>query len=321
MQRKGLRATVAGKDTDIPIGAFSSGQYLYFDGSKITTAAGGGGGGGGAATIEPLLCMYCESESEALAMESALGRSIDAMTAYTDETTLTSNTFPFTSQWPSGRTLVLSHSLIPKGGNMASYAAGSFNSTYQTCANNLIPYRNRIAYIRIGWEFNAPNIYAWCAGGDGSNQTPSNYAAAFYNFARILKTTLPEIPISWCPLADNPVADSWYPGDEVVDIIDVDAYMNSSFWSNSFDNSLFSMPNSLVWQEQFAEAHGKMMAWSEWGTDYDTGAWLTAMSQWMNRPRQTRFFSHGYWDSSLGFDSGFATHPTNKAAFVAAFGA
>lgn len=37
MQRKALRATVSGADRDIPIGAFSSGQLLTYDGTQITT--------------------------------------------------------------------------------------------------------------------------------------------------------------------------------------------------------------------------------------------------------------------------------------------
>lgn len=310
MQRKGIRATVDGTDKDIPIGSIGPGEFVYYDGAKLKSSR----------SQPTIVTMYNQSEADAVAVETSLKRPLTAVTAYTDENTLTSNTFPFTSQWPSGRKLVLSHSLIPTGGNMAQYAAGVFNSTYQQCANNLIPYRDRILCIRIGWEFNAPNIYPWCAGGAGTNQTPTNYADSFFNFARILKNTLPEIPISWCPLADNPLADPWYPGDEVVDIIDVDQYLNSSFWSDNFDNTLFSMPNCLNWQEAFAATHGKMMAWSEWATDYDTGTWLTAMANWIKKPRQTRMFFHGYWNSSLGFDSSFANHPTNKAAYIAAFG-
>jgi hypothetical protein len=265
------------------------------------------------------LTLFGDSGSVATA-ETFLKRDVQAATAYTDQATLTSNTFPFTLQWPGTRKLVLSHSLMPTGGNMATYAAGGFNATYQTCANNLIPYRDRILAIRIGWEFNAPGIYPWCAGGAGTNQTQPNYIASFQNFARILKNTLPEIPITWCPLADNALADPWYPGNDYVDVIDVDQYMNSAFWGDSFDNTLFSMNNSLKWQEAFAATRGKMMAWSEWGTDYNTGTWLTKMAQWLKQPRQTRVLYQGYWDSDLGFASALATHPVNKAAYIAAFG-
>jgi hypothetical protein len=316
MQRKALRATVSGVDRDIPIGVFGAGQYLYFDGVQVTTAAASGGGSASSAALN----LYVENETEAANMETGLRRTLDAVTAYTDETTLTSNTFPFTSQWPSGRKLLLSHSLMPSGGDMAAYAAGTFNATYQTCANNLIPYRARIQAIRIGWEFNAPNIYPWCAGGAGTNQTQANYKGAFQQFARILKNTLPEIPIDWCPLADNPLADPWYPGDAYVDVIGNDAYMNSAFWSDNFDNILFSFPNSLNWQEAFAAAHGKRMSWPEWATDYNTGTFVTKMAAWMKKPRQVQFAYHGYWDSDLGFTSAFATHAVNKTAYLAAFG-
>jgi len=43
MQRKALRATVGAADVDIPIGTFTAGQNLRFDGTQITTAAGGAG--------------------------------------------------------------------------------------------------------------------------------------------------------------------------------------------------------------------------------------------------------------------------------------
>jgi hypothetical protein len=300
------------------------GGYNYPSGNArvdaLFTGPIGSGGGGGAGTLDTLQTVYVENEATALSLETDIGKALAGITAYTDETTLTSNTFPFTSQWPGSRRLVLSHSLMPTGGNMATYAAGGFNGTYQTCANNLIPYRDRIIAIRIGWEFNAPAIYPWCAGGAGTNQTAPNYVAAFQQFARILKNTLPEIPIDWCPLADNALADPWYPGNNYVDIIGCDQYMNSAFWSDNFDNTLFSMNNSLKWQEAFAAARGKMMAWAEWGTDYNTGTWLTKMAQWLAQPRQTRVLYQGYWDSDLGFSSALNTHLVNKAAYLAAFG-
>lgn len=49
MQRKGIRATVGAVDVDIPIGAFSSGEVLTYDGTQITTTPGGGGSPTGAA--------------------------------------------------------------------------------------------------------------------------------------------------------------------------------------------------------------------------------------------------------------------------------
>lgn len=326
MYRDGVRVTVNGQKTDVPLGAFADGQAMVYDAAANTFKGGAGGGGGGGSVVvqgfEPLLTMYCEGEADALAIEADLGRSIAAMTAYTDETTLTSNTFPFTSQWPSGRKLVLSHALMPIGGNMAQYAAGTFNGTYQTCANNLIPYRDRILLIRPGWEFNmTAGVYAWNQTGSGSNQTPTNYANAFRNFALILKQTLPEIPIEWCPLWDNPLADPWYPGDDACDIIGNDVYLNSAFWSDNFNNALQSAFNSLIWQEEFAVAHGKMINWSEWACNYDTGTFVTKMAQWMRRPRQTRVFNQGFWNSNLAFSGAFDTHPVNKAAFLAQYGA
>jgi hypothetical protein len=265
-----------------------------------------------------LVALFGDANSLAAA-EKSLNRAVDAITAYTDKKTLTSNTWPFTSQWPGSRKLALSHCLVPEGADMAAYAAGKFNSAYQTAANNLIPYRSRILAIRPGWEFNCPGIYAWCKGGPGSNQTPANYIGAFQQFARILKATLPEIPIDWCPLADNPQAEPWYPGDAFVDIIGVDQYMNSQYWNDDFNNTLTKMPNSLGWQEKFANAHGKLMSWPEWSTDFDTGTWVAKMSEWAAR-HAGKLLYHGYWDSDADFKSAFASHPVNKAAYVAWFG-
>lgn len=266
----------------------------------------------------PALCMYVSEPNQLESIEATLGRPLDALLAFTDPANpITTNTFPFTVQWPGTRKLILSHCISVNGWDMAAAAAGAHDAEYAQAAANLVPYRDRILAIRIGWEFNAPGGFPWSIGGNGTNQTAANYAEAFRHFALEIRLAMPEVLIEWCPLWDQAAADTWYPGDEYVDVIGNDVYLKSAFWTDQFFDVLANAPCDLQWQEQFAQSHGKFMSIPEWGTDYNTGTWVTNMLAWMRRPRSARVLYQAYWNSTLSFDSSFANHAVNWAAYQA----
>jgi hypothetical protein len=321
MQRKGIRGTwnsPAGLkpdavptgalvDRDMVVGRMLSAGAPIVDSRMFTT--------------DPILGVYLASEDMGR-FEQQLNRPISAVTAFTDSNNpdITANDFPFWLQWPGDRKLILSHALIGFGWDMADSASGAHDADYQQAVDNLIPWKDRILSIRIGWEFNVNNGYPWSQGGaGGSNQTPTNYADSFNRFATKIREGLPGVLIDWCPLADHALPDPWYPGDDVVDVIGNDVYVKQAFHSNSFSQVL-NWSAGLNWQEQFAQAHGKLMGFAEWAIDYTDGArWIQQMSEWMKRPRANRVVYQAYWNSNDVVSTKLDDLPLNLAAYKAAF--
>lgn len=327
MQRNGIRGTwlssagltpqgvPTGKklDRDIRIGRMDVGGMPLCDQRHMST--------------DPIFAAYTASldndPAEIAKFEQHVNRPIDVVVAFTDSnsTDVASNDWPFYLQWPCARKLILSHALIGYGWNMADSASGAHDSDYADAVDNLVPWKDRILAIRIGWEFNADNGYPWSQGGSGgSNQTPANYAASFARFAGMIRDRLPGVLIDWCPLADHTTPDAWYPGDEFVDVIGNDVYVKQAFHSNSFPQVL-TWDAGLYWQEQFAQTHGKLMSYPEWAIDYTNGsAWITSMAEWMRKPRSSRVVYQAYWNSNSVVSTKLDDKPLNLAAFKAAFG-
>lgn len=324
MQRKGIRGTwlsPAGLsliseptglklDRDLAIGRIDAGGTLLADSHMLST--------------DPILGAFTESpNNDPLAIvkfEAQLQRPIDLVTAFTDNVQLESNTFPFDVQWPGARKLIISQTLTEPGWNMATTAAGAHDAEYQQAVDNLVPWKERILAVRIGWEFNANGGYPWSIGGSGTNQSAANYALCFHRFALMFRKAMPGVLIDWCPLSDHTIPDAWYPGDDVVDIIGNDVYIKQAFHANSFDVSL-AQTAGLLWQESFAQAHGKLMGYAEWATDYTDGSeWIRKMAEWMRRPRSAgRVLYQSYWNSDSVVSAALTNKPLNLAAYKAAF--
>lgn len=266
------------------------------------------------------LCLGCGGDSDAAALlEKDLQRPLDGAVAFTDNSTIEANDFVFWLQWPGSRKLVVSQTLTEPGWDMAATAGGSHDGEYQDAVDNLLPYADRILAVRIGWEFNVTGGYPWTIGGSGTNQSAANYAACFRRFAKKFREKMPHVLIDWCPLADHNVPDAWYPGDEYVDIIGNDVYQKQAFHSDSFQQVL-EWNAGLYWQEKFASAHGKMMGFPEWATDYDTQTFVYRMAEFMYRPRQVRVAYQGWWNTTDSFSSAFKDLPNNYRAYKEMFG-
>jgi hypothetical protein len=66
-----------------------------------------------------------------------------------------------------------------------------------------------------------------------------------------------------------PVTDAW-PGDDVVDTIGFDGYCNNNTWADFLNGTgtqggVSQLGQGLTFWSQFAAAHGKPMAFPEWG--------------------------------------------------------
>lgn len=322
MQRKGIRgwwrSTAGNKPTDVPsgakldrdlaIGRMEVGGVPMADSRRISSA--------------PIIAAYTDSPADMTKFEGQLNRPVDVAVAFTDSDTIQSNDFPFWLQWPGTRKLILSQCLIANGWDMATTATGAHDSDYAEAADKIAEWQDRILSVRIGWEFNVTGGYPWTVGGPGaSNQTAARYQACFHRFATMIRDRAPGVLIDWCPLADHVLPDPWYPGDDVVDIIGNDVYTKEEFHSGSFDDVL-DWDAGLIWQEKFAQAHGKLMGFAEWATDYDGGIaedFIKKMAAWMQRPRVNRVVYHGYWNSNQVVSTKLDDKPLNLAAYKAAF--
>jgi Ca2+-binding RTX toxin-like protein len=109
------------------------------------------------------------------------------------------------------------------------------------------------------------------------------------------------------PFQDDPTPA--YPGDAWVDIIGVDIYYNPQFTSTNADEAWLILRDSefgLNWTRDFAIAHGKQVAVSEWGVRTDQGSsdansarLMDLFSDWLEDPANL-VVQHTYWDHDIG---------------------
>jgi hypothetical protein len=153
------------------------------------------------------------------------------------------------------------------GGSLAEAASGAYDSHFAALAENLVAGGLGDATIRLGWEFNAA-WYRW------SVRTPSD-AANFAQAWRTIVTAMRAVPgaafsFDWSPTQSAGGVDPAlaYPGDAYVSDIGLDVYD----WNQAPDETAAQRWSALVhhgyglaWQAGFAAAHGKPIAFPEWG--------------------------------------------------------
>ena len=185
------------------------------------------------------------------------------------------------------------------GGTLPAAASGAYNSYYVQAAKALVaglPNESTI-YVRVGEEFNLAG-FPWTATND-----PQDYVKAYQDFVTAFRSVSSKFKFEWnvneANTGMNPA--SAYPGDNYVDIIGMDFYYKAAYdgsdplkaWNNKVNDTY-----GLQWLENFATAHGKPTAYSEWGVDSNTaGPYVQKAFQW--------FASHNvvydnYWDANQG---------------------
>lgn len=191
--------------------------------------------------------------------------------------------------------------LIPNGASLAEAAKGNYNDHYRKAAQTLAAFRpqDQVLYIRTGWEFNG-DWFPWTTHG-GKSQ---DFVGAFRQFVTTFRSVSSRFVFEWNvnigDVGANP--EEAYPGDAYVDIIGMDFY-----WNTQWDpvdpiaawNSMLTRKWGLQWHQDFATAHGKPTAYSEWGIMSSQGApYVTRAKAW--------FDSHNviyqtYWNSDFAF--------------------
>jgi hypothetical protein len=232
-------------------------------------------------------CIYSNSSLSALStMSSLAGANFDCVMLFNDAKPTWAD---WTNAWwvnpPSpdadwlgwlsgdpGRRLIISQPMVPDDAPSnwrALGAAGDYDAYAVQLATNLVNEGMGSSIIRLGWEGNDPV--------DAENSigsTPTDYADWAQYWANIVQAmkSVPgaDFQFDWTvnqyyePL---PFQD-WYPGDNVVDIIGIDAYDNGIYQSGltlqQHWADLYNEQDGLAAVAAFALAHNKPLSIPEW---------------------------------------------------------
>jgi len=200
-----------------------------------------------------------------------------------------------------GVTPLWSIPLIADTGTLTAAASHAYDSYYVTAAKTLVASFGKDApiIVRVGNEINA-DYFKWSAIKD-----PAAFQRAYRNFVDAFRSVSGNFKFEWnialAKTAMDPAAA--YPGDKYVDYIGADFYWNKAGGSAVDGMNMFKYLTSakygLQWLDDFATAHGKQTAFSEWGMNSaNGGAFITLAKQWFD----THNVAYAnYWESNSAF--------------------
>jgi Glycosyl hydrolase family 26 len=188
------------------------------------------------------------------------------------------------SQWvraKSGRNFSYAVALFPSGGSLASCAAGQYDAHWRNLANNLASYGLHWAYLRLGWEMQGGSR-PWAAPAGSGKE--ASFAGCFRRVVQVMRQAQ---PANQWKFVFNPTVDggksAWlesvWPGNAYVDVVGVDHYdqcwaTNTYPYPSPCDAACRLKRQQTAWSffasqldvlRNFAIAHGKPMAFPEWG--------------------------------------------------------
>lgn len=153
--------------------------------------------------------------------------------------------------------------LWQEDGDLATAAAGGYDQQWETLGRT-IHERYPGSSVRIGWEF---NLGGWKH--HATDENVDQWKQAFRHASVALKRGGPSLLVSWNPNKGRgdslPDASKAWPGDDVVDLVALDAYdwwpaYNESTWPEHRDGD-----QGWAYWVQFARTHRKQFAVPEWG--------------------------------------------------------
>ncbi|WP_180283394.1 Ig-like domain-containing protein [Azospirillum oleiclasticum] len=257
--------------------------------------------------------------------ETWMDRPVDAILAYVGR----NNWADFTGSaswavqlWANiDRPVLWSVPLIVNNSSLDAAAHGDYNAYYRQVAQSLAASRPQdpLIYVRTGWEFNG-QWFPWKAAGK-----EEAYIGAYRQFVDSFRGVSDRFRFDWSPnigdLGMDPAAA--YPGDAYVDVISLDFYHNTAYdprdpataW-----NYQVNRPYGLRWHQEFAAAHGKPTAYSEWGVSTnDAAPYVQAAADWF---AAHDVLYHAYWDSNADYPGKLSDgrNPATGAVFRQEFG-
>ncbi|MBQ1163094.1 glycoside hydrolase family 26 protein [Streptomyces smyrnaeus] len=175
-------------------------------------------------------------------------------------------------------------------------AAGHFDGHYRTLAERLVRQRLADTVLVLGWEMNG-TTYTHRCGPD---------PAAWKAYWRRIVTTMRSVPgqrfrFDFAPSRGRDVI-PWprcYPGDDVVDVLGMDAYDQPA--GMPFEEQVRE-PYGLRAHIEFAARHRKPVSYPEWGLfrNGDNAEYVRGMLAWMDRYKPlyqtiSDYCPHGVW--------------------------
>ena len=240
------------------------------------------------------VCMYTGSDISALTAFSKLaGRPVNCAVLYNDANpgwgqwvspwfTHPNEGDAYWSQWikadPAVRRVVVTQEMVPDNvpANWRVLGAeGAYDRYARALAANLIAAGMGNAVIRLGHEMNG----TWYHDSLGSNPAQYRDWATYYaNIVRTMRSVKgAHFLFDWNVNAGyrNIPLNSFYPGNDVVDIIGLDIY-DAGMPGNPQNQAarwrgLNDEPAGLAQIVAFARAHGKPLSFPEWGMDSTAG--------------------------------------------------
>lgn len=229
-------------------------------------------------------CVYSQhSVSTLQSFDALVGRDIDCVLVYNDAS-------PDWAGWEkpwfivhpdpdlnwakwvaagSGRQLIVTQNLFPSSLNDTDWrtagARGDYESHAVALAQNLVAAGLGNSVIRLAHEANGD----WYPDNVGSSTADYQAWVQFWRNTVLAMKSVPgaSFKFDWSVNANyrNIPLDQWYPGDDVVDYVGIDAY--DSGITSQLDRwaTVFSRPLGVNTVLQFAKAHGKPLSIPEWG--------------------------------------------------------
>ena len=273
-----------------------------------------------------LLGVFCgNTPSDVAQFETWLGRKVDAVLGFTGDADW--DDYDGSVGWASDlwrkldRRILWSVPLIPKGASLSEAGSGQYDDHYRKAAQTLALNRpnDAVLYVRTGWEFNG-DWFPWTAHGKAKEFVKA-YKRFVMVFRRVSKRFRFEWNVSIGDVGMNP--ESAYPGDAFVDIIGMDFYWNTAWDPKDPVEAYKYMIDrkwGLRWHQEFAAAHHKPTAYSEWGVMSNNGAaYIEKIKEWF---AAHEIVYQTYWNSDSAFKGKLSggQYPDAGAAYRAAFG-
>lgn len=286
---------------------------------------------------------------EAKAFGEWLGRPVDYIVDFSSRRTWAEIAAPIymLDHWKgTGYRPVYSVGLLPEEDDSASIeegVTGAYDKYFRTLGRNLVAADQANAILRLGWEFNLE-----------SSRWSTSDAQAFISYWRRVATTLRSVPgqqfeFDWNPNNGNNKYDAvdYYPGDDVVDYIGVDAYdvgyTHNTYpypdrcdadcrlgrQTNAWNKSIYGGKRGLQFWSRFAAHHGKPMSLPEWGLwiredghgGGDNSFYLTKMHEFITDPANgVAYQSYFEFNGADGPHRLMETFPEAGKTFRALFG-
>jgi hypothetical protein len=281
-------------------------------------------------------CVYVGGTTAGLAGFAKLtGQPVNCVLVYNDSATTWSQwADPWFTQpkygwqpWlqadPTDRRVVISQEMIPDQvpSNWRELgAAGTYDQYARELATNLVAAGMGNAVIRLGHEMNG----GWYQDNVGSD--PAEYQAWTAYWTRIVEAmrSVPgaDFVFDWnisTAGRDIPFS-SYYPGNDVVDVIGVDIYdSGATRWSRLADE-----PAGLAEIVAFARAHGKPLSFPEWGVvspqDGGLGDDPAFVEGIASVVKENKVLYESYFDRATGGVMPLADAPRSLAAWKRYFG-